>query len=113
MWPSAVMRVRRVCHEGAGRPFLAPGTRRRLRQSAGPPGPGNRRQLPTMVCLRRLPHACLSKEPTMNRTIIVARIAPDAHSAVAEIFKNSDATELPHELGVERRSLYSLGDIYL
>jgi cyclase len=32
---------------------------------------------------------------------------------VAEIFKNSDATALPHELGVEHRSLYSLGEIYL
>jgi cyclase len=49
----------------------------------------------------------------MNRTIIVARIAPDAQPAVAEIFKNSDATALPQELGVACRSLYSLGDLYL
>jgi polyketide synthesis cyclase len=49
----------------------------------------------------------------MNRMIIVARIQPDAESAVADIFAHSDATTLPHEMGVERRSLYSLGDIYL
>ena len=49
----------------------------------------------------------------MNRMIIVARIQPHAESAVADIFAHSDATRLPHELGVERRSLYSLGDIYL
>jgi cyclase len=49
----------------------------------------------------------------VNRTIIVARIAPGAEPAVAEIFKNSDATALPHEIGVERRSLYSLGDLYV
>jgi len=49
----------------------------------------------------------------MNRMIIVARIRPDAEPAVADIFAQSDATTLPHDLGVERRSLYSLGDIYL
>jgi polyketide synthesis cyclase len=49
----------------------------------------------------------------MNRTIIVARIRRNAESAVARIFADSDATSLPHELGVERRSLYSLGDLYV
>lgn len=49
----------------------------------------------------------------MNRTIIVARIQPDAHNAVAGIFAASDATSLPQELGVRERSLYSLQDIYL
>lgn len=49
----------------------------------------------------------------MNRTIIVARIQPDAHNAVADIFAASDATSLPRELGVKQRSLYSLQDIYL
>ena len=38
----------------------------------------------------------------MDRAIIVARITPGAESAVAEIFKDSDATALPHELGVTR-----------
>nr|AHE14772.1 putative polyketide synthesis cyclase [uncultured bacterium] len=32
---------------------------------------------------------------------------------MAEIFSKSDATALPRELGVVRRSLYSLGDVYL
>jgi cyclase len=49
----------------------------------------------------------------MNRMIIVARIQPGAETAVADIFAKSDTTTLPHELGVERRSLYSMGDIYL
>lgn len=49
----------------------------------------------------------------MYRSIIVARIQPNAESAVAEVFANSDATSLPQELGVRRRSLYSLNDIYL
>ena len=49
----------------------------------------------------------------MNRTIIVARIQPDAERAVANVFAASDATSLPHDLGVQQRALYSLQDIYL
>ncbi len=49
----------------------------------------------------------------MNRTIIVARIQPDAERAVANVFAASDATSLPHDLGVQHRALYSLQDIYL
>lgn len=49
----------------------------------------------------------------MNRTIIVARIQPDAESSVADVFAASDATSLPHDLGVKHRALYSLQDIYL
>jgi cyclase len=49
----------------------------------------------------------------MNRTIIVARIEPDAERSVAGIFAASDATSLPHDLGVRQRALYSLQDIYL
>jgi cyclase len=49
----------------------------------------------------------------MHRTIIVARMRSDAQVAVAEIFQESDATSLPHQIGVQHRSLYSLGDIYL
>lgn len=49
----------------------------------------------------------------MHRTIIVARIQPDAEPAVAKVFADSDATNLPHELGVHRRTLYSLNDVYL
>lgn len=49
----------------------------------------------------------------MNRTIIVARIEPDAQRAVADVFAASDATSLPYDLGVQQRTLYSLQDIYL
>jgi cyclase len=49
----------------------------------------------------------------MNRTVIVARIQPEAEPDVARVFAESDATALPRELGVEARSLYSLGDLYL
>jgi len=49
----------------------------------------------------------------MNRTIIVARIKPNAEPDVAEVFAASDTTSLPHDLGVQRRALYSLRDIYL
>jgi cyclase len=49
----------------------------------------------------------------MNRTLIVARILPGAQDKVADIFAASDATALPHQIGVSRRSLYSLDDIYI
>ncbi|MBB5872845.1 cyclase [Allocatelliglobosispora scoriae] len=49
----------------------------------------------------------------MHRTIIVARINPNAEPDVAGVFAESDATQLPYELGVRRRSLYSLNDVYL
>lgn len=49
----------------------------------------------------------------MHRTIIVARIQPDCEPAVAQVFADSDATSLPHDLGVQRRALYSLSDVYL
>lgn len=49
----------------------------------------------------------------MNRTLIVARIRPGAQDKVAEIFAESDATSLPHEIGVATRSLYTLDDIYI
>src|SRR5687767_13343165 len=49
----------------------------------------------------------------MNRTIIVARIQPEAERAVADVFAASDATSLPHDMGVQQRALYSLQDVYL
>ena len=49
----------------------------------------------------------------MNRTLIVARIRTGAHDKVASIFADSDATSLPHQVGVSRRSLYSLNDVYI
>jgi cyclase len=49
----------------------------------------------------------------MHRTLIVAKIAPGAETAVARIFAESDRTHLPEIAGVVRRSLYSLGDLYV
>lgn len=45
--------------------------------------------------------------------IIVARINANAHQDVARVFADSDATSLPHDLGVRQRSLYALADCYL
>ena len=47
-----------------------------------------------------------------RRTLIVARLDPDDREAVAEIFRESDATELPHLIGVKRRSLFSFHGLY-
>ena len=49
----------------------------------------------------------------MNRSLIVAKILPDAQDEVAAIFADSDRTELPGIAGVRRRSLYRLGDLYV
>ncbi|PZG14305.1 TcmI family type II polyketide cyclase [Micromonospora craterilacus] len=49
----------------------------------------------------------------MDRTLIVAKVVPTAEAAVAEIFAESDTTELPHLVGVRHRSLYRLHDLYV
>lgn len=46
------------------------------------------------------------------RTLIVARMNPDDAPAVAKIFTESDATELPQLIGVSRRTLFSFHDLY-
>ena len=38
---------------------------------------------------------------------------PDSTEKVADIWAESDATELPRIAGVEHRSLWQLGDVYL
>ncbi len=48
-----------------------------------------------------------------HRTVIVARIKPGTEQDVAEIFGKSDATSLPHDIGVTGRSLYTFRDVYL
>jgi cyclase len=52
-------------------------------------------------------------EPTLHRTLIIAKIAPEAEQDVASIFAESDQTSLPLIAGVQRRSLYRLGDLYV
>ncbi|MCG5219137.1 TcmI family type II polyketide cyclase [Streptosporangium sp. KLBMP 9127] len=47
----------------------------------------------------------------MNR-LIVARMDATSADAVAEIFTGSDATDLPHLIGVSRRTLFRFHDLY-
>ena len=47
----------------------------------------------------------------MSRLLIVSRIIPGAEGRVAQIFAESDATELPGLTGVTHRSLYCLHDL--
>ena len=48
-----------------------------------------------------------------DRGVIIARIEPRSTDRIAEIFRRSDATELPTLAGVVRRELYCLGDLYV
>lgn len=48
----------------------------------------------------------------MHRTLIVARMKPEEADNVAEIFAESDATELPYLIGVSRRTLFRFHDLY-
>ncbi len=48
-----------------------------------------------------------------RRGVIVARIKPGAQEKVAEIFAESDASELPVLAGVRHRSLFVLQDLYV
>ena len=47
-----------------------------------------------------------------HRTLIVARMEPEAADAVVEIFAESDAGTLPRMLGVTRRSLFQFHGLY-
>jgi cyclase len=49
----------------------------------------------------------------MHRLVIVAKIIPSAEQKIAQIFAESDATELPGVVGVRHRSLYRLDDLYV
>ncbi|MCX4911617.1 TcmI family type II polyketide cyclase [Streptomyces sp. NBC_00878] len=49
----------------------------------------------------------------MHHTLIVARMAPGAAPDIAQVFSESDSGELPHLVGVTRRSLFEFGDVYL
>jgi cyclase len=48
----------------------------------------------------------------MHRTLIVARMDAADASAVADVFAESDNTELPHLIGVSRRTLFAFHDLY-
>ncbi len=49
----------------------------------------------------------------MRRGVIVAKIKPGAEEAVAAIFAESDASDLPTIVGVKHRSLFVLDDLYV
>lgn len=47
-----------------------------------------------------------------TRTLIVARMELEEADAVAQIFSDSDATELPGMIGLSRRTLFRFHDLY-
>lgn len=47
-----------------------------------------------------------------SRTLIVAKMRPEDAEAVAGLFAESDATELPHMIGVTRRTLFRFHELY-
>jgi cyclase len=49
----------------------------------------------------------------VKRGLIVAKIKPGSEEAVAEIFAESDRSELPALAGVRHRSLFVLDDVYV
>lgn len=59
--------------------------------------------------LRRAPEG---RANSMNRTLIVARLDPGPAESIAELFAESDATELPDLVGVSRRTLFRFHDLY-
>ncbi|MDH6113746.1 cyclase [Kitasatospora sp. MAP12-15] len=48
----------------------------------------------------------------MHRTLIVARMDLADAEGVAQVFADSDSTELPHLVGVSRRSLFAFHNLY-
>jgi cyclase len=49
----------------------------------------------------------------VKRGVIVAKIKPGSEEQVAEIFAESDRSELPKLAGVRHRSLFVLEDVYI
>jgi cyclase len=48
----------------------------------------------------------------MHRTLIVAKLKTDDPQRIADAFAESDGTDLPHLIGVTRRSLFTFHDLY-
>ncbi|RSM44875.1 TcmI family type II polyketide cyclase [Amycolatopsis balhimycina DSM 5908] len=48
----------------------------------------------------------------MNRTLIVAKADPKDLDRITELWTESDATALPHLVGVGRRTLFSFHGLY-
>jgi hypothetical protein len=49
----------------------------------------------------------------VHQTMIIAKMAPADAENVAAVFGRYDATSMPHEIGVLRRSLYQFHGIYV
>ena len=49
----------------------------------------------------------------MHQTMIIARMTPDDAPRVADVFARSDATSMPREIGVRRRSLFTFHELYV
>lgn len=49
----------------------------------------------------------------MQQIMIVAKMRPQDAPAVADIFARSDATSMPHDIGVVGRSLYRFHGLYM
>jgi cyclase len=49
----------------------------------------------------------------MHQALIVARMAPDSAPDIAKLFAASDTGELPHLVGVTRRTLFQFGGVYM
>ncbi|MPY48860.1 TcmI family type II polyketide cyclase [Streptomyces acidicola] len=47
-----------------------------------------------------------------HRTLVVAKMNPEDTEAVAKIWAESDATELPYMVGVSRRTLFRFHGLY-
>jgi len=48
----------------------------------------------------------------MQYTLVVARMSPEAAPNVSDIWADSDATELPHLIGVRQRRLFHFHGLY-
>src|SRR5216683_5255749 len=79
-------------------------------QNWAPPKPAQR---PIICYPRAYHHQPGGISIVVKRGVIVAKIKPGAEAKVAEIFAESDATELPGLAGVRHRSLFILDDVYV
>jgi cyclase len=48
----------------------------------------------------------------MHSTLIVARMAPATGGDVARLFRDFDATDMPHRMGTRRRQLFAYHGLY-
>jgi hypothetical protein len=49
----------------------------------------------------------------VHQTMIIAKMTPSDAGKVAEVFARSDATSMPYDIGVQRRSLFTFHDLYV